>query len=545
MSRLSATLLALVLVVAARTATAQAPPMRSATAPAPPTSAPASTTSSTAGPPVGPPGTEEAPDLGLTTPRSTIRGFLAAARAGDYDKAAQYLDFRRIPKGQSGADYARKLKTVLDRTLWLDPEAFSDAAEGDREDGLPPRRELVGTIRTASGPVDVLLERQTLPDGSSGWKFASVTVAQIPELYGEFGNGPLADMLPSPLVEIHVLEFALWQWLALAVIAAIGLALAWLLTGSVLRVLRVVVPADRRSQSQRLLGDLVGPVRAIITILVVTATVPWLALSVRAARYFAIAHKTAWTIALTWLGLRVVDALATMADDRLRLHGRAGAVSVIPLGRRTARVFVAIMAGIVVVQNLGYNATGILAGLGIGGLALALAAQKTVENLLGGVMLITDQPVRVGDLCRFGTRMGVVEDIGLRSTRIRTLERTVVSVPNAEFASTQIENLSLRDRLQLWATIGLRLSTNGAQLRQVLTGLRAVLDATPKIDRGATTVRFVGFSTTSLDVEISTYVVTRHWGEFLAIREEIFLKFLDLLGEAGTGISSPQPGANP
>jgi len=176
---------------------------------------------------------------------------------------------------------------VLDRTLLLEPQAFSDAPEGDRDDGLPPRRELVGTIRTATGPVDVLLERETLPDGSQGWKFASATVAQIPELYEEFGNGPLADLLPSPLVDIHVLEFALWQWLALAAIAAIGFALAWLLTGSVLRVLRVLVPADRRGQSQRLLGDLVGPVRAIITILVLTATVPWLALSIRAARYFS------------------------------------------------------------------------------------------------------------------------------------------------------------------------------------------------------------------------------------------------------------------
>src|SRR6185503_18288046 len=267
--------------------------------------------------------------------------------------------------------------------------------------------------------------------------------------YAEFGDGPFASFLPDFLIEVSIFEVRLWQWIAFVVLLALGSLLAWLATGPLIRLLGIVVPEDRRHQSARLLSGLTGPLRLLVVIVVLAAARPALALSVPAATAFALVRTSATTVALTWLWLRIVDVVAAIADDRLRIHGRAGAVSVIPLGRRTFKIFVAIMAGIAIVQNLGYDATGILAGLGVGGLALALAAQKTVENLFGGVMLITDQPVRVGDLCRFGTRTGVVEDIGLRSTRIRTPERTVVSVPNAEFASTQIENLTLRDRMQL------------------------------------------------------------------------------------------------
>ena len=121
----------------------------------------------------------------------------------------------------------------------------------------------------------------------------------------------------------------------------------------------------------------------------------------------------------------------------------------VPLARRTLKVFVALVALLAVVQNLGFNVTGILAGLGIGGLAVALAAQKSIENLFGGLSLIADQPVRVGDICRFGSQQGTVEDIGLRSTRVRTLDRTVVTIPNADFATMQIENFGTRDRMRL------------------------------------------------------------------------------------------------
>jgi MscS family membrane protein len=340
------------------------------------------------------------------------------------------------------------------------------------------------------------------------------------------------------LLEVQVFELRLWQWIALVLLVAAGALLGWLATGPLLLLLGRIVPADRRHQRQRLLGGIAGPIRLVVVIVLVAAATPWLALSVRGAAGLAFTRTIATTMAITWLWLRIVDVVAAIADDRLRIHGRAGAVSVIPLGRRTLKIFVAVMAGIVIAQNLGYDATGILAGLGIGGLALALAAQKTVENLLGGVMLITDQPVRVGDLCRFGTRTGTVEDIGLRSTRIRTPERSVVSVPNAEFAATQIENLALRDRMYLTAILGVRLDTTAAAMRQMLEALRAVLTSTPRVDPGTASVRLVGMSPSALEVQVAAYVLTREPNEFLVVREEIFLRMLEALDATGTALAS-------
>jgi len=481
----------------------------------------------------------EAEDTGFGSPRSTMRGFLAASDAGDWKTAAEHLDLRRIPKSHRdamGPLLARQLKTVVDRTLLIDLDALSEDADGDRSDGLP-RRDVVGTIRLPGGGVELAVERIAMPDGTLAWRIASSTVAAIPSLYAEYGNGPLEGYLPDYLVETQLLGLRLWQWLALAVLVAGGLLIGWLLTGTVLRVLEILIPEERRGENRRSLVALVPPIRLLIALAVVAAASPWLTLALRAAAVVTLVRKTASIVVVTWLLLRVVDVVLDIAADRLRVHGRAGAISVIPLGRRTMKIFVGVMAAIAIVQNLGYNATGILAGLGIGGLAVALAAQRTVENLLGGVMLITDQPVRVGDLCRFGTRIGTVEDIGLRSTRIRTPERSIVSVPNAEFASTQIENLDLRDRRLLTLTIALRADTGTAALRHALEAMRAVLDAEQTIERNTSSVRLAGMELTSFNVELSAYVLTRSDAAFLATREKLLFAILDALDAAGTALA--------
>jgi MscS family membrane protein len=133
-----------------------------------------------------------------------------------------------------------------------------------------------------------------------------------------------------------------------------------------------------------------------------------------------------------------------------------------------------------------------MTGLGIGGLGLALAAQKTLENLFGGIMIITDEPLRVGDFCQVADHIGTVEDIGLRSTRIRTLARTVVAVPNGQLATMNVENFSLRDKLWLRHAIGLRYETSTDQMRHLLASVRSMLYAHPKIETESARIRFVG-----------------------------------------------------
>ena len=154
----------------------------------------------------------------------------------------------------------------------------------------------------------------------------------------------------------------------------------------------------------------------------------------------------------------------------------------------------------------GYNTSTIIAGLGVGGLAVALAAQKTIENLFGGISVIGDRPVLVGDVCRFGDRTGTVMHIGLRSTRIRTPDRTIISVPNAQFSTMALENISGRDKIWFHLTLNLRRDTTARQMEDVLAALRKILEDHPKVETGKIPVRFIGVGPYSLDIEINTYV---------------------------------------
>lgn len=200
--------------------------------------------------------------------------------------------------------------------------------------------------------------------------------------------------------------------------------------------------------------------------------------------------------------------------------------------------------GIVVIlftggSEVGFPLYGLIAGLGVGGLAVALAAQNTIENFIGSLNLYADRPVRVGDFCRYGEDVGTVEEIGLRSTRIRGIDRTVTTVPNADFSKMKIVNYTRRDQLLMRATLGLRYETSDEQLRFVSTKLREVLFAHPRVSDEPARVRFVGFGDFSLNLEVFAYVKTTDYNEFLAIQEDVLFRIKKVVREAGTGFAFP------
>ncbi|GIW45083.1 MAG: hypothetical protein KatS3mg077_2365 [Candidatus Binatia bacterium] len=479
-------------------------------------------------------------DYDRGTPRSAVRGFLQSCQAQDYARAAQYLDLRRIrasERDDSGAVLARELCRVIDRTVWLDPEQLSDAPEGDRDDGLPAKRESVAVIPSAEKPTRLFLERVAREDGVLIWKFSADTVARVPALYQEFGYGPIEEYLPETLIEMQFLGVRLWQWLGLAVAVIAAWFLGWLLTRLIVRAGQVIVSQSWVPLSEDAVVGMRAPLHALLALAVFRSELPVLALSVRTAHTMRSLIGAGLVLATAWLLMRAVDVAARAIEERAA--NRQAVASLLPLGRRAAKVFLATLTLLAALQNLGFNVTSVLAGLGIGGLAVALAGQKTLEHLFGGITLVADQPVRVGEFCRFGDKVGTVEDIGLRSTRIRTLDRTLLSVPNGEFASMQIENFSRRDRIRLAATIGLRYETSPDQLRYVLVELKKLLVSHPKISADPARVRFVNFGAYSLDVEIFAYVETADYNEFLAIREDLFLRIMDIVSESGTGFAFP------
>jgi len=225
---------------------------------------------------------------------------------------------------------------------------------------------------------------------------------------------------------------------------------------------------------------------------------------------------------------------------------QAVSYSVLPLVRQILKLSAYLLAILAVISAWGYNTSTILAGLGVGGLAVALAAQKTIENLFGGISVIGDRPVLVGDVCRFGDRVGTIMHIGLRSTRIRTPERTVVVVPNSQFSSMELENISGRDKMWFHPTLNLRRDTTADQLANVLAALREILAAHPKVESGKVPVRFIGVGQYSLDVEVDAYVTTTDYEEFIALRQGLLLEMLRAVEKAGSALAVPiQESFNP
>jgi MscS family membrane protein len=476
------------------------------------------------------------------TPRGALYHFIMSARRVDYVAAATHLDLSDIPdaeRAEQGPILARHLKVVLDRNLWFDFDKISDRPEGDLADGLPPNAELLGSIQSTSGPVEVVMRRIREGQDTTVWKFSRSLVARIPALYDEFGQGWLGDHVPERLHRMRAWNLEAWQAIGLLILVVLVWLVGWVGSSALARFAKTIVRSRRTRWDVSHVDTIRRPVRWAIGLVLLVVALPGLHLSLRASLWIdrlvaALAFVTAIILVAS-----IADAFAQATRERLEREGQKSGAGVVSFVNRIVKVLLACIAGIGILQALGFNVTGLLAGLGIGGIAVALAAQKTIENLFGGLTLMADKPVKLGDFCRFGDKSGWVENIGFRSTRVRTLDRTVISVPNSEFSSVQIENLSERDRIRLFATIGLRYETTADQLRAVLVELRKLFLGHPRVAADMLRIRFIGFGASSLDIEIQSYVMTADPSEFYAIREDLLLRMMDVVAASGSGFAFP------
>jgi len=476
------------------------------------------------------------------TPRGSMYGFLSATREGDYERAANFLDLRRLPPEQrdSGPELARRLKAVLDQTLWVDVVNLSKTNEGRSDDGIPAWQDKFGEIKTKEGYTTLLMQRVPREgDAVRIWKVASSTVAIVPALYAEFEPVWLEEWLPAFFFEQRYLEVALWKWVGLAVVLSFASLVALLITGTTTRALGAIITRRHEGVDSRIVELVQGPVRMAWTVILFGVGYRSLGLALGFADSLRYIERLLLVVALAWFVFRMIDLGALALRVRAEERGNTGVLPVLVPGARFAKIVIVLIGTLAILGTLGVNVSAAVAGLGVGGIAVALAAQKSLENLLGGINLFTDRPVRVGDFCSYQGEVGTVEEIGLRSTRIRTLERTVVTIPNGEFSNLKLENFALRDQRRLWTMIGVRYETTPDQLRYVLARLRQILLAHPRVTADPARVRFVGFGAYSLDIEVFAYVDTADHTEFLGIREDLYLHFMDAIKEAGTGFAFP------
>ena len=394
------------------------------------------------------------------------------------------MDLRKLPAGQrlkDGTQLAKQLQQILDRDAQFDLAALSGNPEGD-----PPgtNRERVDSFSVDGRPLALELERVTVGSGAKIWVFSSASVDLIPRIARLASDSPIEKYLPEPLVSWKLIDTSLWRWIALLLLAAALAALSML--------------ASR-------LEVLLGPLRLLLAVLGFRAGLEWIDPSPALRLYLERGAGLLFFLALAWLGMRITDLLIVRLRGALGGKHRTFSYSVLPLASRVVKIVIVAVTAAALLSSWGYNTGAILAGLGVGGIALALAAQKTIENLFGGVAVITDRPVTIGDFCRVGDKVGTVEDIGLRSTRILNLRR----------------------------------DTTSGQVRTLLESITKALQQNPKVETGPIPVRFVGVGTYSLDVEIFAYVLTRDGDEFTRIQQELFLWILDAVEAAGTALAVP------
>ncbi len=473
--------------------------------------------------------------LGRSTPQGTVFGFMKSATQGNFAQALQYLDTKIT--GNRAQKLVEALRITLESGFSGKLAVLSNKPEGNLDDNLPISKERVGTVKTPSGSIDILLERVERGNNPPVWLFSAETLKSVPEISKDLVIQTIEPYLPKRLVNTWFLWFPLWKWLLFFLLIPLLFGLSIPVTRLFTFFLFLSIRRIFRVRADEHLVRLAGPLRLLIF-----ASAIWsaslLSPSLITSAFWTYVASTLTVIGATWLCVRIVDVLFKLKQSQL-VSKSSGKISMVQLGRKLSKILAVIGGTVVIFYIAGINIAAVLTGLGIGGIAIAFAAQKTLENLFGGIMIISDQPIRVGDFCRAGDYIGTVENIGLRSTRLRTLERTAVSIPNGQLAVMSLENFTMRDKIWFHHVVHLRYETTADQLRYVLAEIRKMLYAHSKVETPSARVRFIGFGNSSLDLEVFAYALEKDYEPFLHIQEDLLLHMMDIVETSGSGFAFP------
>jgi len=476
--------------------------------------------------------------LGRDTPSGTVFGFLQAAQAGNYNTAAEYLQMSAVKRQSQGADLAAKLKALMDRAFVGSLRRISTQPEGGQDNDGNLNQQVIGTLSVGDADVPVVLVRLTDSNGGKIWLFSTDALTKVPDLYDNLQSHQIEKSLPPSLVQNLFLGMPLWQWLALLVAIPAAVAAGWVI------VLALAVPRRlwlkfRNRPNLHSYSHLSAPLLVFFSAIAHRIMAAYLGLPLLPRVYYYRIIGVVVGIGFFWFLLRVTSIIMRRSRAHAIGAGRLGTGTLMVLGERLLKAAVVGIAILAILGILGFNLTTLLAGLGIGGLAIAFAAQKTLENLFGGISVLADEVIRVGDYCRFGDRSGTVEDISLRSTRVRTDGRTVLSIPNGALAAMNVENLTRRDKILFNPTLGVRYETSPDQLRYMLVEIRRMLYEHPKVETASARVRFAGLGNNAFNMEFFSYVLTQDDAEFAAIREDLLLRIAEIVGQSGSAFASP------
>lgn len=474
--------------------------------------------------------------LGRATPHGVVLGFIKAANRGDYEEAAQFLDTRQ--KGTLAQKLAQQLQEILNRETSIELNKISRKPEGSQALSQNPNREQIGVAVGPSDKLPIYLDRVKRGDDPAIWLFSEETLRQIPDAYQNMGEvAPVGQNLPGWL-QTQFLATPLWRWLLLLVALVVLMLLGSWINRLVQPVLRKIAHRVAGPAAVEHVSSIRAPLRLLffgIVLLVFGVTSD----SLLGRAFWHNIGSIVTVIAVTWLATRTMGLISELLVGRLKRVQSSDKIALTGLIGRLSQIGAITIGALVVLHLRGINLTAVLTGLGIGGLAVAFAAQKTLENLFGGIMIISDRPLRIGDQCKVGSVEGYVMAIGLRSTRIRTFNRTIVTIPNGQLSTMNVENYTFRDKYWFHHIVTLKYDSTAEQIQSVLDGIRALLKADENVETETARVSFLAISTVSDDIELNAYVLTPSYGAFMGVQESLLLRILSIVEAAGAEFSLP------
>ncbi|WP_024850278.1 mechanosensitive ion channel family protein [Hydrogenovibrio kuenenii] len=468
-----------------------------------------------------------------STPLSTLLTLKELVKQKKYEEGTIYLDLRYLPQKVKKVGAPKLLKQLM--IIWqqqnlLDLTAVSNSPDGMQNDGLPPYRDLIGYLKSTKGKIPVYLQK--VPDPAVGylWKISNRTLIKVPALWSEFGYPSWATTIANYLPDFKFFHMENWQFVGVVFIVVLSWYAIKLLTTFFGFIWLKLYP--ERTAFQHFL---VNGLRFAVTIWLLQYGINQLGLSLQAK--VVLTSGILDYLAIMFLSLGIIELIAQRLINKL--NEKFSRALIRPLST-TVKVLVVIVLILSWLSDAGYSLTTVLTGLGIGSLAIALAAQKTLENVFGAFTLYIARPIKPGDFCKFGEITGTVEEIGLRSTRIRKLNRSIVHVPNSIFASKELENYAEIDRRLYKKELRVRLDTSVEQLRLLLIALRELIISHPKTLDIAARARFEEIERDAFLIVVNAYVNTKSLPELKAIAEDLNFHILDILHKLNIRLATPE-----
>jgi MscS family membrane protein len=480
--------------------------------------------------------------LGRETPRGCLLGFIKSAQEEKYALAIQYFQPQASRKHISldeEEELAEQLLAILNQKFSGPLDFVSRDPQGRLDDGLPADQEKINSSIGVTDDFPILLVRVEDEQGRKLWYFSRLTLESVPKVYDSLTFPGMEKKMPAYLVEHRFMFVPFWQWLAILLFIPLSFVVARIATLILGHAHRYWAKTRHLPMPSMDRLTKIGPFTFVIALLIHYAWVSYIGTSLLYRYYYRRFILVCLAIAFYWLLTRVTRAISKRIGASLSSRGMYAERSIVSLIRRFVEVSIFIVVTLVVLHGLGFDVSAALAGVGIGTLALGLGAQKTFENMFGGVSILFDKVILIGDTCKVNNQTGVVEDIGLRSTRLRTPERTTLSIPNGTMATAVIENLRFRDKFLCQQIIRLRYDLSPDHVRFVLGEIRQLLLENPKVEDSTSRVRFIRFAEYALEIEIYCYILESEYTVYVAVQEGLLLSIMDALEKAGAVVALP------